>query len=68
MRYKRSILGIGWSLLHPISMTIVYTIVFSNAPVLGKWSCGLLGAVGVGVIVFGVRTVGRKSLELPTAK
>jgi lipopolysaccharide transport system permease protein len=30
MRYKRSILGIGWSLLHPISMTIVYTIVFSN--------------------------------------
>jgi lipopolysaccharide transport system permease protein len=30
MRYKRSILGIGWSLLHPISMTIVYTVVFSN--------------------------------------
>ena len=30
MKYKRSILGVGWSLLHPISMTIVYTIVFSN--------------------------------------
>jgi ABC-type polysaccharide/polyol phosphate export permease len=30
MRYKRSVLGIGWSLLHPIAMTIVFTVVFSN--------------------------------------
>jgi len=29
-RYRRSILGIGWSLLNPIAMTIVFTVVFSN--------------------------------------
>ena len=30
MRYKRSVLGIGWSLLNPIAMTIVFTVVFSG--------------------------------------
>lgn len=29
-RYRRSVLGIGWSLLHPIAMTIVFTVVFSQ--------------------------------------
>jgi ABC-type polysaccharide/polyol phosphate export permease len=29
-RYRRSVLGIGWSLLHPIAMTAVFTVVFSN--------------------------------------
>lgn len=30
LRYRRSVLGIGWSLVNPIAMTCVYTIVFSN--------------------------------------
>jgi lipopolysaccharide transport system permease protein len=30
LRYKRSVLGVGWSLLNPISLTIVFTLVFSN--------------------------------------
>jgi ABC-type polysaccharide/polyol phosphate export permease len=30
LRYRRSVLGIGWSLLHPIAMTLVFTLVFSH--------------------------------------
>jgi lipopolysaccharide transport system permease protein len=29
-RYRRSVIGIGWSLLHPIAMTIVLCVVFSQ--------------------------------------
>jgi ABC-type polysaccharide/polyol phosphate export permease len=30
LRYRRSVLGIGWSLLHPIAMTAVFTVVFAQ--------------------------------------
>ena len=30
-RYRRSIIGVGWSLLHPIAMTTVLCVVFSTA-------------------------------------
>ena len=29
-RYRRSVLGIGWSLLHPLAMTVVFCLVFSR--------------------------------------
>ena len=29
-RYKRSVLGIGWSLLRPLAMTVVFCMVFSK--------------------------------------
>src|SRR5438067_3036889 len=29
-RYRGSVLGLGWSLLHPIAMTVIFTCVFSG--------------------------------------
>ena len=36
-RYRRSFLGIGWSLLHPLAMTAVYCLVFSSLMGNGDW-------------------------------
>jgi lipopolysaccharide transport system permease protein len=36
-RYRRSVLGIGWSLLHPIAMTAVFCVVFSTLMSQGNW-------------------------------
>ena len=30
LRYRRSVLGIGWSLLNPLAMTAVFVVVFSG--------------------------------------
>jgi ABC-type polysaccharide/polyol phosphate export permease len=52
LRYRRSFLGVGWSLLNPIAMTIVFTIVFSN--LLGNGdSIGYAAYVLTGMAVWG---------------
>lgn len=38
VRYRRSLLGIGWSLLNPILMTLVFCVVFA------KWQSGPAGS------------------------
>ncbi|HMF11888.1 MAG TPA: ABC transporter permease, partial [Gemmataceae bacterium] len=41
-RYRRSVLGIGWSLLNPIAMTVIFCTVFSQ--VFGQADIGSYGA------------------------
>jgi lipopolysaccharide transport system permease protein len=36
-RYRRSVLGIGWSLLNPLAMTLVFCTVFSGIMGQGDW-------------------------------
>lgn len=36
-RYRRSVLGIGWSLLHPLAMTAVFCVVFSSILGSSNW-------------------------------
>lgn len=36
-RYRKSVLGIGWSLLHPLAMTAVFCVVFSTIMNNGNW-------------------------------
>lgn len=40
-----------------VVLVIGSTILFSPAPVWAKWSAGLLGALGISVILFAVKTV-----------
>jgi ABC-type polysaccharide/polyol phosphate export permease len=51
-RYRKSVLGIGWSLLHPIAMTVVFTVVFSQ--LLGSGDpVGYASSVLAGLAVWG---------------
>lgn len=37
VRYRRSVLGIGWSVLHPVAMTIVFCVAFASWLGTGDW-------------------------------
>jgi lipopolysaccharide transport system permease protein len=37
VRYRRSILGIGWSVLHPVVMTVVFCVAFASWLGSGDW-------------------------------
>src|SRR4051812_25596509 len=37
VRYRRSVLGIGWSLLHPVVMTVVFCVAFASWLGNGDW-------------------------------
>lgn len=65
LRYRRSVLGVGWSLLHPIAMTIVFTVVFSQLfgdgnPV--KYAAFALAGLAVWNFLRDAATVGSKAL------
>jgi ABC-type polysaccharide/polyol phosphate export permease len=51
-RYRRSVLGLGWSLLNPIAMTVVFTVVFSNL-LGGGDPVGYAASVLAGMAVWG---------------
>ena len=51
LRYRRSVLGVGWSLLNPIAMTIVFTVVFSN--LLGNGAADYAPYLLAGMAVWG---------------
>lgn len=36
-RYRRSVLGIGWSLLHPLAMTVVFCVAFGSVMYSDNW-------------------------------
>ncbi len=53
LRYRRSMLGIGWSLVNPIAMTCVFTVAFSNLPGFGDGdSIGYAGYVLTGMAIW----------------
>src|SRR5690606_27062693 len=50
-RYKGSVLGVAWSLFHPLLMLAIYTIVFSVA-FKAKWGSGEESKVAFAVVLF----------------
>ena len=49
LRYRRSVLGVGWSLLNPIAMTIVFTVVFSSLLGSGTWDYAPMLLTGMAI-------------------
>ncbi|HEX4612847.1 MAG TPA: ABC transporter permease [Urbifossiella sp.] len=49
LRYRRSVLGVGWSLLNPIAMTVVFTVVFSKMLGSGAWEYAPMLLTGMAV-------------------
>jgi lipopolysaccharide transport system permease protein len=64
LRYRRSVLGVGWSLLNPIAMTVVFTVVFSNLLGSGAWDYApsLLTGMAVWGFLKEAATVGSRAL------
>lgn len=50
-RYKGSIMGVAWSLLHPILMLVIYTLVFSVA-FKARWGGGEESKVAFALVLF----------------
>lgn len=49
-KYRRSVLGMGWSLVHPIAMAAVFCVVFKDLMKVSDWrayGCYLLGGFAV---------------------
>jgi lipopolysaccharide transport system permease protein len=63
-RYRRSILGLGWSLLHPIALTIVICTMFSSILGTDPWEYGpyLLAGFAYWNFVLTSTTLGCQSL------
>lgn len=60
-RYRRSALGVGWSLLHPLAMTVVWCVAFGNVLGMGNWreyAPFLLAGMAVWQFVTGSVSVG----------
>ena len=50
-RYKGSIIGVAWSLLHPLLMLVIYTLVFSVA-FKARWGVGDESKVAFALVLF----------------
>ncbi len=50
-RYKGSVLGVAWSLFHPVLMLVIYTLVFSIV-FKARWGAGEESRVAFGLVLF----------------